>query len=115
MNTVHSLSLRLDEEQLPSFYTATDTVTDLVNIEHVGNRQQDPRSCLVHPVDCFDSEVWFSCNQMIFNVFLVFLVKSMQHLSEHMHFSSFLFPQVVQKHKLGEVGNKVYFDSLLSR
>jgi len=24
------------------FYTATDTVTDLVNTEHVGNRQQDP-------------------------------------------------------------------------
>jgi len=28
----------------------------------------------------------------------------MQHLSEKMHFSGFLFPQVVQKHKLGEVG-----------
>jgi len=41
-------------------------VTDLVNIEHVGNRQQDPRSCLVHPVDRFDSEVWLSCNQVIF-------------------------------------------------
>jgi len=40
---------------------------------HVGNRQQDPRSCLVH--DCFDSERWFSCNQVIF--FPVFLVKSM--------------------------------------
>ena len=59
-------SLRLDEEQLPSFYTATDTVTDLVNTEHVGNRQQDPRSCLVYPVDRFDSEGWFSCNQAIF-------------------------------------------------
>jgi len=30
----------LDEEQ-HIFYTATDTVTDLVNTEHVGNRQQD--------------------------------------------------------------------------
>jgi len=30
---------RLDEEQ--RFYTSTDTVTDLVNTEHVGNRQQD--------------------------------------------------------------------------
>jgi len=28
----------------------------------------------------------------------------MQHLSEKMQFSSFLFPQVVQKHKLDEVG-----------
>jgi len=35
--------------------------------------------------------------------FVVFLVKSMQHLSEKMRFSGFLFPQVVQKHKLGEV------------
>ena len=25
----------------PIFYTATDTVTDLVNTEHVDNRQQD--------------------------------------------------------------------------
>ena len=48
------------------FYTATDTVTDLVNIEHVGNRHQDPGSCLVHPVDRFDSEGWFSCDQVIF-------------------------------------------------
>jgi len=31
---------RLDEEQLP-FYTATDTVTDLLNVERAGNRQQD--------------------------------------------------------------------------
>jgi len=28
----------------------------------------------------------------------------MQYLSEKMLFSGFLFPQVVQKHKLGEVG-----------
>jgi len=41
-------------------------VTDLVNIEHVDNRQQDTRSCLVHPIDRFDSEGWFSCNQVIF-------------------------------------------------
>jgi len=50
----------------PTFYTATDTVTDLVNIEHVSNRQQDSRSCLVHPVDSCDSEGRFSCNQVIF-------------------------------------------------
>jgi len=31
----------------------------------------------------------------------VFWVKSMQHLSEKMNFLGFLFPQVVQKHKLG--------------
>jgi len=28
----------------------------------------------------------------------------MQHLSEKTQFSGFLFPQVVQKHKLGEPG-----------
>jgi len=33
------------------------------NIKHVGNRQQDHKSCLAHPVDRFDSEGWFSCNQ----------------------------------------------------
>jgi len=41
-------------------------MTDLVNIEHVSNRQQDPRSCLVYPVDRFDTKGWFSCNQVIF-------------------------------------------------
>ena len=82
----------------------TDTVVaDLVNIQHVGNRQQDPRSCLVHPVDRFDSEGWFSLGDILM-CFVCFLVKSMQHLSEKTQFSRFLFPQVVQKHKLGEVG-----------
>jgi len=51
----------------PIFYTATDTVTDLVNTEHVGNRQQDAmmpsiRSCLMHPVNRFDTEGCVSCN-----------------------------------------------------
>jgi len=36
--------------------------------------------------------------------FVLFLVKSVQHLSEKMQFLGFLFPQVVQKHKLGEMG-----------
>jgi len=32
-----------------------------------------PRSCLLHPVDRFDSEGWFSSDQMIFlSVFRVF-------------------------------------------
>ena len=35
-----------------------------------------PRSCLVHPVNRFDSEGWFSSDQVIFlTVFRVFLVK----------------------------------------
>ena len=82
--------------------SSTDTVTDLVNIKHDGNICRMlcslPRSCLVHTVDRFDSEGWFSCDQVIFNVFCVFSVKIMQHLSEQMQFSGFLFPQVVQKH-----------------
>jgi len=42
-----------------------------------------PRSCLAHPVDCFDSEGWFGSDQVIFlTVFHVFWWKSMQHLSE---------------------------------
>jgi len=89
----------------PIFYTATDTVTDLVTDKDVGNSQQDSSSCLVHPVDHFDSEGWIRSNRVIFNVFCVFLIKkSMQHLSEKTQLSGFLFPQVVQKHKLGEVG-----------
>jgi len=44
-------------------------VTDLANTEHVGNRQQDAmfpsyRSCLVHAVDRFDSQGWFSSEQL---------------------------------------------------
>jgi len=61
-------------------------MTDLANTEYVDNRQQEaicslPRSCLVHPVDRFDSEGWFSSDQVIFlTVFRVFRWKSMQHL-----------------------------------
>ena len=65
-----------------------------------------PRSCLLLPLDCFDSEGWFSSDQVIFfnchSCF--FLWKSMQYLSEKMQFSGFLFPQVVQKHYLDVVG-----------
>jgi len=40
-----------------------------------------------------------------FNVFrVVFGKKNMQHFSENTQFLGFLFPEVVQKHKLGEVG-----------
>jgi len=80
-------------------------VTDLANTEHVGNTQQDamlpsnPRPCMVLPLDPFDSEGWFSSDQVIFlTVFRVFWWKSMQHLSEKTQFLGFLFPQVVQKH-----------------
>ena len=57
-------------------------MTDLANTEHVGNTQQDaillPRSCLVLPLDPFDSEGWFSSDQVIRLTVLHFLEKSMQ-------------------------------------
>ena len=60
--------------------TATDTVMEFVNITLEGNRQQDAMlpswSCLVHTVDRFDSEGWFSCAQVIFLMCFVFLVKN---------------------------------------
>ena len=40
-NTVHWLSLQAWRRTTPVFYTATDTVTDLVNIQRAGNRKQD--------------------------------------------------------------------------
>jgi len=53
-------------------------VTDFVNTEHVGNRQQDAMrpsmSCLVHPVDRLDSEGLFSSDQVIFFFLTVFRV-----------------------------------------
>jgi len=64
------------------FYTATDTVTDLVNTQHVGNRQ--------HPVDRYDSERWFSCEQVIF--LTMFCVFSLKKHAAKTQFSGFLFP-----------------------
>jgi len=59
----------------------------------------------VHPVDHFESEGWFSSDQVIFlTVFRLFGKQSMQHLSEKTQFPGFLFPQVVQKQQLGEAG-----------
>jgi len=52
-----------------------------------------PRSCLVYPVDRFESEGWFSSDQVILlTVFRVFWWKSMQHLSEKTQFPGFLSP-----------------------
>ena len=71
---------RLDEEQLPPFaqrltlwrtwLTQSMWVTDSRMLCSL------PKSCLVHPVDRFDSEGWFSSDQVIFLAVLrVFLVK----------------------------------------
>jgi len=68
--TVHWLILQAWWRTTPIFHTATDTVTDLAITEYVDNRQRMlcslPRSCLVHPVDRFDSEGWFGFDQVIF-------------------------------------------------
>jgi len=41
INTIRWLSLQAWRKTTPIFYAATDTLTDVVNIERVGNRQQD--------------------------------------------------------------------------
>ena len=65
INTVHWLLLQAWRRTTPIFYTATDTVTDLAHtqsmwVAHSRMLCSLPRSCLVHPVDRFDSErsVW---------------------------------------------------------
>ena len=76
---------RLDEEQLLSF-TQSMWITDSRMLCSL------PRSCLVHPLVCFDSEGWFSTDQVILlTVFRVIWWKSMQHLSEKTQFLDFLF------------------------
>jgi len=103
LNTVHWLFYStLDEEQLSSFtqrLTAWHTrPTQSTWVTHSRMLCSLPRSCLVHPVDRFDSEGWFSSDQVIFLAVLCFWRKSIQYLSEKMQFLGFLFPQVVQKH-----------------
>jgi len=70
INIVHWLSLQTWRRTAPIFYTATDTLTDLVNISMLVTDSRMlcsfPRSCLLHPVYRFDSEEWFSCNQVTF-------------------------------------------------
>jgi len=71
---------RLDEEQLPSFtqrLTVWQTwLTQSMWVTHSRMLCSLPKSCLVHPVDRFDSEGWFSSDQVIFlTVFRVFLLK----------------------------------------
>jgi len=71
---------RLDEEQLPSFpQRLTPWQTWLIHSMWVPVSRMLcslPRSCLVHPVDRFDTEGWFSSDQVIFlTMFCVFFVK----------------------------------------
>ena len=100
----HSLSIhfysRLDEEQLPQRLTAWQTwLTQTMSVTDTRTLCSLPKSCLVLPLDRFDSDGWFSSNQVIFlTVFRAFWWKNMQHLSEKTQFPGFLFPQVVQKH-----------------
>ena len=60
----------LDEEQLPSFpQRLTPWQTWLIHSMWVTDSRMLcslPRSCLVHPVDRFNSEGWFSSDQVIF-------------------------------------------------
>jgi len=68
---------RLDEEQLPPItQRLTPWQTWLIQSIWVTDSRMLcslPRSCLVYPVDRFDSEGWFSYDQVIFlTVFRVF-------------------------------------------
>ena len=79
-STDHWLNSRLDEEQLPPFtqwLTLWRTwLTQSMWVTESRMLCSLPRFCLVHPVDLFDSEGWFSSDQVIFlTVFRVFLVK----------------------------------------
>jgi len=69
-----SIDFRLDEEQLPSFtqwLTQWQTwLTYSVCVTESRMLYSLPSSCLVHAVDRFDSEGWFSCNQVIFKCVL---------------------------------------------
>jgi len=103
VNTVHWLLVQAWRRTTPSFYTVTDTMTDLANTEHVGNRQQDAMlpSWVLSSAPSRSLWQWrvVRLDQVIFlTVFRVFWWKSMQHLSEKPQFPGFLFPQVVQKH-----------------
>ena len=72
INTVIDFYSRLDEEQLPSFtqqLTAWQTwLTQSMWVTHTHSRMlcSLPRSCLVLPLDHFDSEGWLSSDQVIF-------------------------------------------------
>jgi len=84
-------------------------MTDLANTQHVGNRQQDAM-LPSYVLSGAPSRLFWQWRVVqlwqgdIFNcVSCRFGEKSMQHLSEKTQFPGFLFPQVVQKHQLGEV------------
>jgi len=70
-----SIDYRLDEERLPSFtqrLTARQTwLTQSMWVTDSRMLCSLPRSCLVHPVDCFDSEGWFSSDTVCVSCFLV--------------------------------------------
>jgi len=93
------------------FYTATDSVTDMANTEHVGNMQQDAMlpSYVLYGAPSRSFWQWrvggSALTRRYFKLcFVFFWWKSMQHLSEKTQFPGFLFPLVVQKQQLGVVG-----------
>jgi len=103
VNTVHWLLLQAWRRTTPTFCTATDSMTDLANTEHVSNTQQDAMLLSWVLSGAPTRSFWQqSVVQLwpgdIFNCVLCFWWKSMQHLSEKTQFPGFLFPQVVQKH-----------------
>ena len=93
INTAHWVSLRLNEEQIPSFtQRPTPWQTWLTHsMWATDSRILDPVWCIQLIV--LTVKGGSAVTKWYFNVFCVFLVKSMQHLSEKMQFSLFLFPR----------------------
>ena len=97
-------SLEARQRTTPTFDTATDVTTDLVNDECVvtdGSMLYSlPRFCLVHTIDSCENEGQFSCDRMIiWMCFLCLLAKQHSAFKWKDAIFGFLFPpQVVQKH-----------------
>jgi len=95
INTVHWLYSRLDEKQLRSFtqrLTASQTwLTQSMWVTHNRMLCSLPRFCLVLPLDHFDSEGWFSSDQVILlTAFRVFWLK--KHAASKWKNAIFGFP-----------------------
>jgi len=110
INTVRWLSLKAWRRTTPIFsQRLTQWQTWLIHSMWATNSRMLcslPRSCLVHTVDRFDIEGWFSSDKVIFLTALYFLVK------KH---SEFKWKDAISGFPVRRGGkNKVCFDCLLS-
>ena len=111
---------RLDQEQLPSFtQRPTPWQTWLTQSMSVTDSRMMcllPGSCLVHPVDHFDSKGCSALTRWYFKPCFVFLVKkACRILVERRNFWVSCFPRQCRSNSYMRWENKAYFDCLLSR